>query len=69
MNVLYEDTDRLDFDESHIYNIKLIPFVRLKNLLPYSIEYYYEPVTTEVVLLDPGQERILFYASFGLSSM
>lgn len=68
MNVLYEDTERLDNDESYIYSIRLLAFVRLKNLLPLSIEFGYNPVQFEVSKLDAGEESILPYAIFGTSS-
>lgn len=68
MNVLYEDTERLDNDESYIYSIRLLAFVRLKNLLPLSIEFGYNPVQFEVSKLDAGEEAILPYAIFGTSS-
>ncbi|KAJ6225422.1 hypothetical protein RDWZM_003967 [Blomia tropicalis] len=66
-NVLYEDTERLDFEDSYIYNIRFIPFVRLKNLLPYSIMYFYEPVQNVQVKLEPGDETNLPFAQFGTS--
>lgn len=68
MNVLYEDTERLDNDESYIYSIRLVSFVRLKNLLPLSVEFRYNPVEFEVSKLDSGEEAILPYAIFGTSS-
>ena len=67
MNVLYEDTNRLDCDEAHDYLIKLIPFARLKNLLPYQVEFYYEPGPEDAVMLEPGDETYLTYAMFGFS--
>lgn len=64
-SVLYEDTGRLNEPESCIYRVKLIPFVRLKNLLPYSVEIKYHPVEVELIKLQPGEETILSYAIFG----
>ena len=65
VNVLYGDTDRLDCDESHVYSIKLIPMVRLRNLLPYPVLFSYEPVELQIVKLGYGEEVNLPYAMFG----
>ena len=69
LNVLYEDTERLDFDDSHIYSVMLIPCVRLKNLLPYPILFSYDPVELEITKLESGEEKQLPYAIFGKSCM
>ena len=69
INVLYEDTERLDLDESHIYNVMLIPCLRLKNLLPYPILFSYDPVELEITKLESGEEKQLPYAIFGKSCM
>ena len=69
VNVLFEDSERLDCDESYIYNIRLLPFLRLKNLLPYPILFSYDPVEQEIAKLESGEEAILPYAIFGQTSM
>ena len=67
-NVLFEDSERLDNNESYIYNIRLLPFVLFKNLLPYSIEFSYTPAN-ELIKLEHGEELNLSYVVFGKTSM
>lgn len=68
INVLYEDTEKLNNPQSLIYNLRLIPFVKMKNLLPYTIEFTYNPCL-EVTKLQYGEESNMPYVVFGQSKM
>lgn len=65
-NVLYEETGKLDRNDSYIYIVKLVPFARMRNLLPYSLEFFYDPLS-ESTILKPGEEFNLSYITFGKS--
>lgn len=67
--VLNEDTERLNNDEAYIYHIKLLPFVRLKNLLPYPIQFHYDLHDVVFTNLSPGEEKLLPFAVFGKTCM
>lgn len=67
ITVLFEDTERLNVDEAFVYHVKLVPFVRLRNLLPYQMQfsYYNQGSSPEFINLNSGEEKILPYAVFG----
>ena len=64
--VPYEDTNRMENNESYLYTIKMIPLARLKNLLPFSIRFLYSPLN-ELRALEPGEEFNLPFIDFGSS--
>lgn len=66
-NVLFEDTERLDNDEAYLYHIRLLPFVVVKNYLPYAAQVSYEATEGEWFDLVSGAEKILPFAVFGHS--
>ena len=55
--ILFEETNKSN-DQSILYEIKLIPIVKLKNLLPYQVTYAMEGID-RLFKLESGQEHDL----------
>ena len=61
--VLFEDTNTTK-PESILYQIRLIPIVKLKNLLPYRITYATEGID-QLLTLEQGEESDLSAVKLG----
>jgi hypothetical protein len=61
--VYFEDTNATN-NNSILYQIKLIPIVKLRNLLPYKINYAFEGVD-QLFYIESGEESDLSHIRLG----
>jgi hypothetical protein len=61
--VYFEDTNATN-DNSILYQIKLMPIVKLKNFLPYKISYAFEGID-QLFYIEMGEESDLSHIRLG----
>jgi hypothetical protein len=61
--VHFEDTNATN-NNSILYQIKLMPIVKLKNLLPYKISYAFEGID-QLFYIESGEESDLSHTRLG----